>query len=313
VRVFVAGATGAIGRYLVPQLRSAGHEPIATTRSEERASRLRESGVEAVTCDALDRAALVRAVSEARPDAVVHELTAIPHQLNPRNIDREFELTNRLRTEGTRNLIEAAREAGAGRFVAQSVAFIYEPEGDWVKSEDDPTYARAPKGFTETAAAVQELERLVSDAGGTVLRYGLFYGPGTTYASGGALAELVRARRFPVVGAGEARLSFIHLEDAARATVAAVEAGKPGVFNVVDDEPAVAGEWLREYARLLGAKPPRKVPAWLARLAAGQYGVVMMTQMRGASNQKAKAELDWEPTRRTWREGFRAEIAGRAA
>jgi nucleoside-diphosphate-sugar epimerase len=313
MRVFVAGATGAIGRYLVPQLRTAGHEPIAMTRSEERAGRLRESGVEAVAADALDRERVLQAIREARPDAIVHQLTAIPQQLNPRNIDRDFELTNRLRTEGTRNLLDAAREAGAERFVAQSIAFIYEPDGDWVKSEDDPTYSRPPKGFTETTAAVQELERLVLDAGGTVLRYGLFYGPGTTYASDGAVAGLVRARRFPIVGSGDARLSFIHVEDAARATVAALEAARPGVFNVVDDEPAVAGEWLREYAKLLGAKPPWKVPVWMARLAAGQYGVVMMTKMRGASNERAKEQLDWEPTRRSWREGFRAELAGGAA
>ena len=313
MRVFVAGATGVIGRFLVPQLRAAGHEPIAMTRSEERAERLRGSGVEAVAADALDRERVVQAVRDARPDAVVHQLTAIPHRLNPRNVDRDFELTNRLRTEGTRNLLDAAREAGAERLVAQSVAFIYEPDGGWVKSEDDPMYSRAPKGFTETAAALKELERLVLDAGGTVLRYGLFYGPGTTYAADGAVAGLVRARRFPVVGSGEGRLSFIHVEDAARATVAAVERGRPGPLNVVDDEPAVAGDWLREYASLLGAKPPRKVPVWMARLAAGEYGVVMMTRMRGASNERAKQELDWEPTRRSWREGFRAELVGGAA
>jgi nucleoside-diphosphate-sugar epimerase len=288
----------------------AGHVPIAMTRSDESAASLREEGVEAVVADALEPHDLNAAVAGSGAEAIVHQLTAIPPDLDPRSVDKQFKQTNRLRTEGTRNLLEAAREAGITRFVAQSVAFVYEPEGDWVKDEDAPLYREAPKGFSESLAAVVELERLVGGAGGTVLRYGLFYGPGTPYAAGGQVIELIRRRRFPLVGDAQARQSFVHVEDAARATVAAVAlGGGGGLFNIVDDEPAVVAEWLPEVAELVGAAPPRRVPAWLARLAAGEYGVVFMTKLRGASNARARAELAWEPTRRTWREGFRAELS----
>jgi nucleoside-diphosphate-sugar epimerase len=295
----------------MPLLQEAGHEPIALTRSDESAANLRANGVEAVVGDALERDDVKAAVAGSGAEVIVHQLTAIPPDLDLRNVDKDFAQTNRLRTEGTRNLLEAAREAGIHRFVAQSVAFVYEPEGDWVKDEDAPLYRQPPKRFSESFAAIVELERLVRDAGGTVLRYGLFYGPGTSYASDGPVIELIRKRRFPLVGDAEARQSFVHVEDAARAVVAALEADG-GVYNIVDDEPAVAGEWLLEVADLIGARPPRKVPAWLARLAAGEYGVVLMTRLRGASNARARSELAWEPTRRTWREGFRAELAGRA-
>lgn len=313
MRVFVAGATGAIGRPLLPLLQDAGHVPIAMTRSDESAARLRDEGVESVVADALERDDLAAAVAGSGAEAIVHQLTAIPAALNPRNVDKQFEQTNRLRTEGTRNLLEAAGQAGISRFVAQSVAFVYEPEGDWVKHEDAPLYREAPKGFTKSLAAVVELERLVGEAGGTVLRYGLFYGPGTAYATGGQVVELIRKRRYPLVGEAQARHSFVHVEDAARATLAALEADGAGrVYNIVDDDPAVVAEWLPEIANLVGAGPPRSVPAWVARMAAGEYGVVFMTQLRGASNARAKSELAWEPTRRTWREGFRAELSDAA-
>jgi 2-alkyl-3-oxoalkanoate reductase len=308
MRVFVAGATGAVGRPLLRLLQDAGHVPVAMTRSEESAASLREDGVEAVVADALERHDVVAAVAGSGAGAIVHQLTSIPSALNPRNVDKQFKQTNRLRTEGTRNLLEAAREAGISRFVAQSVAFVYEHEGDWVKDENAPLYRQAPKGYTETLSAVMELERLVSGAGGTVLRYGFFYGPGTAYAAGGQVVELIRKRRYPLVGDAQARHSFVHVEDAARAVVAALEAG-PGVYNIVDDDPAVVREWLPEVAELVGARPPRRVPAWVARLAAGEYGVVFMTRLRGASNARARSELPWEPTRRSWREGFRAELA----
>ncbi|MEA2478420.1 MAG: hypothetical protein QOJ07_342 [Thermoleophilaceae bacterium] len=306
MRVFVAGATGAIGRPLVPRLIAAGHEVTAMTRSAAKTAALREAGAEPVVCDALDAEALRAAVVAARPDAVVHQLTDIPAEFSPRRFAAAFEGTDRLRSDGTRNLVAAAQAAGAERIVAQSIAFAYRP-GPGLRTEDDPLLgADAPADFTRTAAAIATLEETVLEAGGTVLRYGQFYGPGTGYAaSDGAIAERVRKRGFPVVGGGGGVMSFVHVDDAADATVAAVEQGKAGVFNVVDDEPAPAREWLPVYADALGAKPPRRVPAWLARLLAGRYMTEAATSMAGASNARARDELGWRPAHASWRQGFR--------
>jgi 2-alkyl-3-oxoalkanoate reductase len=306
--VFVAGATGAIGRRLVPKLLAAGHEVTGLTRSEERAAGLREAGARAVVCDALDEALVREAMREAAPEVVVHQLTALPDR--PGFKDEFFAPTNRLRTEGTRILVAAARDAGARRFIAQSIAFVYEPRGGWVKDEDDPLRAEAPGRVTD---AVRELERSVTQAEGVeglVLRYGFFYGPGTYYAADGATARDVRKRRFPVVGKGEATFSFVHVDDAADATVGALDRGTPGIYNVVDDEPARMREWVPEYARALGAGKPMRVPKWLTRLVAGRGAADMATTMRGASNEKAKRELGWQPRHRSWREGFREELGG---
>ncbi len=305
MRVFVAGASGVIGRPLINLLVAAGHEVVGMTRSQERAEEIRGRGAEAVICDALDGAAVRKAVAGARPEAVIHELTEIPAALNPRKYAEQLAPTNRLRREGTRNLVDAARAAGVGRLIAQSIAFAYPPTGDWVKDEDAPLFVDAPAPMNDVMGAVAELERQVLEWDGIVLRYGYFYGPGSSFAADGFYAGETRRRRFPVVGSGEGRWSFIHVEDAAAATVAALERGKPGVYNIVDDEPARTADWIPAYAAALGAKPPRRVPAWLARVVAGKAGVAAMTTQRGASNAKAKRELGWTPAHASWRDGFK--------
>ena len=304
MRVFVAGATGAIGRPLVAQLIAAGHEVTGMTRSEARAEGIRHAGAAAVVADALDADGVRRAIAGAEPEAVVHQLTDLPQEFGMRQRLGE---TSRLRTEGTRNLLDAARAAGARRFVAQSISFIYSPKAPPVADEDAPTLAGAP-GFGEAVDAVLELERMVTGAEGLeglALRYGFFYGPGTWYARGTKLVRNVERRRFPIVGDGDGIWSFVHVDDAAAATVAAVERGAPGVYNVVDDDPAPMREWLPGLAEALGAKPPRRVPLWLARLAAGKGTTGMTAAMRGASNAKAKRELGWAPRYPSWRQGFR--------
>jgi 2-alkyl-3-oxoalkanoate reductase len=307
MRVFVAGATGAIGRRLVPMLVEAGHDVTGMTRSEDKLDALRAAGCEPVICDALDADAARDAVAAAAPDVVVHQLTAIPRAIDPRRMADDFAPTNRLRREGTRHLVDAALAAGARRVVAQSVAFAYAPHGAWVKSEDDELYVDGPAPFDTTIGALHALETAVRGAEGlegVVLRYGYFYGPGTSYAAEGSIAQQVRARRFPIGGRGTGRWSFIHVDDAARATIAAVEGGPPGVYNVVDDEPAPVSEWLPVYAAALGAAPPRRLPAWLVRLVAGRFAVFGMTQARGASNARARERLGWAPQRPSWRQGF---------
>lgn len=304
MKVFVAGATGAIGRPLVPQLLAAGHEVTGMTRSQESAAALGEAGASAAVVDVFDAAALNAAVADARPEVLVHELTAIPEDLDPRKMEAQFEATNRVRTEGTRNLLAAARSAGARRVVAQSIAFAYAPREGGLHGEDDPIWAEATPIF----AAVQALEDQVLGADaleGLVLRYGFFYGPGTSYALDGGTAETVRKRQFPVMGRGRGEWPFIHIDDAAAATVLAVERGAPGAYNVVDDEPAPLCEWLPVYAEALGAKKPMRVPKLVARLAAGKMATHYGTAMRGASNEKAKRELGWSPRYASWREGFR--------
>jgi nucleoside-diphosphate-sugar epimerase len=306
MKVFVAGASGAIGRPLVRQLLAAGHEVTGMTRREERAEEIRATGAKAVVCDAFDAEALKAAVGEASPEVVVHMLTAIPPRLSTRS-DAALAPTTRLRREGTANLLAAAEAAGARRLVAESVAFLYAPEGDLVKDEEAPLWTDAPTPFGSAVAGIEDLERQVTGSErleGLVLRCGGLYGPGTYLGSGGSQAEDISKRRFPVVGAGDGMFSFAHVEDVAGATVAAVERGDPGIYNVVDDEPAPLREWLPAYAAAIGAKPPRRVPVWLARLVAGAGGATFATELRGASNAKAKRELGWQPRYPSWRDGF---------
>ena len=310
MRVFLAGGTGVIGRALVPQLREAGHDVTAMTRYESRAEKLRDQGVEPVVCDAFDTDGVARAVAAARANVVVNQLTDIPDAINPRKMAEQFETNDRLRTEGTRNLMQAAEAVGARRFVSQSIAWAYAPtEGLW--SEGDRLWDEAPGPWGRSVAAVRALEEatLGSDSvEGVVLRYGLFYGPGTAFASDGSTAAMVRKRAFPVVGRGTAVYSYIQVDDAAGATVAALDHGAPGAYNVVDDDPAMMREWLPKYADALGARPPRRVPRFIVRLAAGKFGLYMSTQLQGATNEKAKRELGWQPRWTSWRQGFQEAL-----
>jgi 2-alkyl-3-oxoalkanoate reductase len=306
MRVFVAGATGAIGTRLVPQLVERGHEVIGTSRSREKADTLRAQGAEPVVLDLLDRDAVREAVAAARPEAIVHQASALAGLSDLKHFDRTFAQTNRLRIEGTDALLAAMREAGVGRLVAQSFAgWPYAREGGPVKTEKDPLDPTPVPAMRETVAAIRHLEQTVTAAGGIALRYGGFYG-----SPEDAQLELVRRRRFPIVGDGGGIWSFVHLEDAAAATVLALERGAPGVYNVVDDEPAAVREWLPALAATIGAKPPHRVPRWLARLVAGESGVVLMTEIRGASNAKAKRELGWSLRYPSWRQGFAAAYRG---
>jgi nucleoside-diphosphate-sugar epimerase len=310
MRVFLAGGTGVIGRALVPQLREAGHDVTAMTRYESRAEKLRDQGVEPVVCDAFDTDGVARAVAAARADVVVNQLTDIPDAINPRKMAEQFETNDRLRTEGTRNLMQAAEAVGARRVVSQSIAWAYAPtEGLW--SEGDRLWDEAPEPWGRSVAAVRALEEatLGSDSvEGVVLRYGLFYGPGTAFARDGSTAAMVRKRAFPVVGRGTAVYSYIQVDDAAGATVAALDHGAPGAYNVVDDDPAMMREWLPKYADALGARPPRRVPRFIVRLAAGKFGLYMSTQLQGATNEKAKRELGWQPRWTSWRQGFQEAL-----
>jgi nucleoside-diphosphate-sugar epimerase len=312
MRVFVAGATGAMGKQLVPRLLDRGHRVIAMTRSESKQAALWDLGAEPVVADALDPDQIAQAVADARPDVIVHELTAIPATLDLRHFDRDFALTNRLRTEGTDHLLSAGRAVGVKRFVAQSyTSWPYARTGGPVKDEDDPLDPNPVREMRESMKAIQHVESAVDAADwteGVVLRYGGFYGPGTSMSAGSEQLELVRKRKFPVVGDGGGVWSFVHIADAAEATVLAVERGRRGIYNVVDDDPAPVAEWLPALAQAIGAPAPRRVPRWVGRLFAGEAGLVMMTEMRGASNAKAKWELGWQPRHATWREGF-AELA----
>lgn len=306
MKVFVAGASGAIGRPLVRQLLAVGHEVTGMTRREENAAAIRAAGAKAVVCDVFDTTALESAVREAAPEVVIHALTSLPPRLDPKSKDA-LAPTNRLRSEGTRDLIAAARAAGARRLIAESVAFFYVAEGDWVKSEDAPAFGEAPGQFGEAARALADLERQVlgtEGLEGIVLRYGWLYGPGTYYSREGSQTADFHKRRMPIVGKGSGIFSFVQVEDAAGATVAAVAHGDPGIYNVVDDEPAALSEWAPVFAEAVGAKKPRRVPVWLARLAAGSAAAEMTTNQRGASNAKAKRELGWQPSYASWRQGF---------
>lgn len=308
MRVFVAGATGAIGKQLVPRLVAAGHEVHGMTRSESKQAVLYEMGALPVVADALDPDEVARAVGRARPDVIVHQLTAIG-ELDLRHFDRAFALTNRLRTEGTDHLLSAGQAVGVRRFVAQSYFAAYARTGGPVKSEEDPFDPSPAREMRETVAAIHHLEEAVLGAQwteGIVLRYGAFYGPGTSLAPGAEQLELIRKRKFPLVGDGGGVWSFIHVADAAEATVAAIERGSRGVYNVVDDDPAPVAEWLPALAQELGAKKPVRVPRFIGRLFAGETGVVMMTELRGASNAKARRELGWRPAHPSVRQGFTA-------
>jgi len=309
MRVFVAGATGVIGRQLVPILIAEGHQVTGMTRSPGKINALRTMGVEPVLADALDSEAVRAAVSGARPDAVIHQLTSLPPRVDPRRIERDFALNDRLRSEGTRILVAAAQAAGARRVLAQSIAFAYAPgPPGTVHREQDPLVLDGPRPFRRSAHAVHDLERAVLDADGVVLRYGYFYGLGSAISPSGSMGEDVSRRRLPIVGRGEGVWSFIHVEDAARATVAALASGRPGTYNVVDDDPAPVSQWLPALADALGAPRPRRVSALIARLAAGSYGVATMTRGQGASNALARRELGWTPAYPSWRDGFRAAL-----
>ena len=308
MRVFVAGASGAIGTRLVPQLIERGHVVIGTFKSPQKEARLPASGAEAIALDLLDAPAVRRAILDAKPEAIVHEATALADGGFSRKLDKTFAQTNRLRTEGTDTLLAAAREAGVQRFVAQSFApYRYAREGGLVKTEDDPLDATPPAGAKETNAAMAHVDQAVTDAGGIALRYGGFYGN-----SDDQVIKLVRKRRFPMIGAGEGVTSWIHLDDAAAATVLAAEHDGAGIYNIVDDEPAPTREWLPALASALGAKPPRHIPAGLVRLIVGEDVVMGQTQARGAANAKAKGELGWTLRYPSWRQGFVAAYASTA-
>jgi nucleoside-diphosphate-sugar epimerase len=312
MRVFLAGAGGAIGRYMVPRLVAGGHEVVAMTRSPNKVDALRDAGAYPVVADGLDRDAVVAAVTGAEPEVVVNQMTALADVTgNPRHFDEEFAVTNALRTKGTDHLLEGARAAGARRLIVQSYAgWPSARVGGPVKTEDDPLDPNPPASMRNSLDAMRSMERVVVEAEGiegVVLRYGGFYGALDDMPP--KFMETIRKRRFPVVGSGAGVWSFIHLDDAAAATVAALDHGGPGIYNVVDDEPAPVAEWLPGFAAAVGAKPPRHVPKWLGRLLAGEAAVSMMTEVRGSSNAKAKRELGWTLRYPSWRQGFRAEFA----
>jgi 2-alkyl-3-oxoalkanoate reductase len=311
MKVFVAGATGAIGKQLVPMLVERGHDVTGMTRTPAKQDLIRRLGAGAVVADALDPGAVAQAVAEAEPEVVIHQLTAIDAGSVRRSIDKAFAQTNRLRTEGTDHLLAAARAAGARRFIAQSFAgWPYKRVGGTIKTEEDPLDDSPPKPVRQTLAGIRYLEDAVTRAEGIeglALRYGGFYGPGTSLGLNpdGEQIEMLLKRRLPVVGSGAGIWSLIHIEDAAAATAAAVERGEAGVYNVVDDEPVPVSVVLPELAKVIGAKPPRHVPRWLGRLVGGEATVILMTEVRGASNAKAKRELGWELRYPSWRLGFR--------
>jgi nucleoside-diphosphate-sugar epimerase len=307
VRVFVAGATGVLGRPVVRALLAAGHHVTGMTRRPERAAALEQQGATAAVADAFDAAALERVVVAARPEVVVHLLTDIPTALDVRRYDERMAGNDRIRVEGTRNIVAAARAAGARRIVAESIAFAYAHQGGWIKDEDAPLFTDAPGAMARMVGALGSLESAVTGSGveAVVLRFGWLYGPGTSYAaSDGGQAGEVRRRRYPIVGRGHGVTSFVHVDDAAAAVLAALD-GPPGTYNIVDDEPARQRDWLPDYAEALGAPRPRRVPRWVASLAVGRMVVTMATGLRGASNARAKADLGWRPRHATWREGFR--------
>ncbi len=315
MNVFIAGATGALGTQLVPMLVADGHDVVGMMRTEAKHDQLLGLGARPVVADALDADAVKRAVGEAQPDVIVHELTAIPPAIDMRHVDREFALTNRLRVEGTDHLLSAGQSVGVKRFVAQSHAALpYARIGGPIKREDAPLDEHPVAAMREAFEAIRHLETAVVGVQGAealVLRYGWLYGSGTSTALDppGNQIELLRKRRFPIVGRGTGIWSFVHVTDAAAATVAAVEGGPAGIYNVVDDEPAPVSDFLPVLAAAVGAKPPRRVPRWVGRLAAGEWAVVAMTEIRGASNEKAKRELGWQLRYPSWRQGFAKGLA----
>ena len=309
MRVFVAGTSGAVGSRLLPLLVSAGHAVVGLTRTSAKADAIRRGGGEAAVADAFNRAAIVEAVVVAKPDVIVHEMTSSAAN-DLRRFDRSFSVTNRLRTEGLQNLLAAAKQAGTPRIVVQSFCgWPYARIGGQVKSEEDPLDPEPPRELRRTLEAIRYLESAVTgspDIEGVVLRYGAFYGPGTGLLDGLTIDQL-RRRRVPLIGDANGWWSLLHIDDAAAATATAVERGAPGIYNIVDDEPAPVREWLPAVAAMLGARPPRHIPKWLARIAAGEHIVAMMTEARAGSNAKAKRDLSWQPVHSSWREGF-AEV-----
>ena len=309
MKVLVAGSTGAIDKSLVPHLIETGHEVVGLVRTPQKARNVEALGAKAIVADALDKEALTTAIRKAEPEVIVHQLTALAGiSGNFKKVDEEFALTNRFRTEVTDTMLTAARLVGARRFIAQSFCgWPFAREGGSIKTEEDPLDPHPPASFRQTLAAIRYLEdavRQATDVHALALRYGLLYGPGTGIAQDGAIVDLVRRRRLPVVGDGAGFWSFIHVQDAAQATAAAMDRGTPGVYNVVDDEPAPVSSWLPFLADVLGSKPPRRVPVWLARLLIGDGGVSMMTRIRGGSNAKAKDQLGWQLIHSSWRRGF---------
>ncbi len=315
MRVLLAGATGAIGRRLVPRLVEVGHQVTAMTRSKEKLGELYELGAEPILCDVFDAGRLGSVVAKAKPDAVINQLTDLPQSLNPRKLGEYYAANNRVRREGTSNLLSAALGAGVRRFLVQGAAYWYAPTGGAVKTEEAPLYLDAPAPIGSAVETIKEVEDAVLSADGidgVVLRYGMFYGPRTWYAKDGDVGRKVRKRRYPMIGHGEGMYSFIHVDDAASATVAALERARPGVYNVVDDDPATAAEWMPLYAEALGAKRPPRVPAFPARVIAGDALVTWMLGLRGASNDKIKEELGWRPQYESWRRGFFEDVTALA-
>jgi nucleoside-diphosphate-sugar epimerase len=315
MRILVAGATGAVGSRLLPLLVSAGHSVVGLTRSSGKADAIRRAGGEAGVADALNRAATVEAVAKARPDVIVHEMTSLAGASDLRRFDRTFAATNRLRTEGLVNLLAAAKQAGTPRIVAQSFCgWPYARTGGPVKSEDDPLDPEPPRGLRRSFEAIRFLEHGVttsSEIAGIVLRYGAFYGPGTGLFEA-QMVDQLRRRRVPLIGDGNGWWSLLHVDDAAAATAIAVERARPGIYNIVDDEPAPVRDWLPALASMLGAKPPRRIPRWLARIVAGEHIVTLMTEARAGSNAKAKRDLGWQPKHASWRQGFAEVLSQRA-
>ena len=313
MKILVAGATGAVGRRLVPLLVAGGHRVVATTRTPDKLNNLRSMGAEPVLMDGLDREEVIKAVTSSRPDVIVHQMTALASMRSLKKFDEQFALTNRLRIEGTSHLVAAAELAGTRKFVAQSYAgWRIERDGGRVKTEADPLDPHPPLVVARTLEAIQMLERIVSTTAGLngmALRYGSLYGPGTSISADGEIVELIRQRKFPLIGGGAGVWSFIHVDDAARATQLAIERGAPGIYNIVDDEPAEVSEWLPDLARALGAKPPYRLPAWIGRFAIGEAGILMMTGVRGSSNAKAKRAFGWQPEYASWRDGFRRGLS----
>jgi 2-alkyl-3-oxoalkanoate reductase len=312
MRVLVAGATGAVGRSLIPELRRRGHDVFGTTRNMSKADVVSISGAQPVRMDGLDQADVFETVRRLQPEAIIHQMTSLANTRSLRNFDKVFERTNQLRTRGTGYLIAAARQAGTRHLIVQSfTGWPNTRHGSAVKTETDPFDPTPPAAMKQTLDAIREQEQAVlsiSDLHAVVLRYGAFYGPGTSITSGGDIVEMVRRRRFPIIGNGAGVWSFIHMEDVAAATAQALEGGPSGVYNIVDDDPAPVRVWLPELALILDARPPSYVPEWVARLLVGESGVSMMTRIRGSSNEKARRLLGWSPIYSSWREGFRQEL-----
>lgn len=315
MRILLAGASGVVGRPLLPRLVGEGHEVTGLTRRPERAKTIRASGADAVVCDVLDREQIRTVAVASRPEIVIQHLTDLPPNLNPRNMKRAYDANDRLRSAGSANLLAAAVAAGSRRYIAQNVCFAYAPIGGTVKDESAPLFTDAPPPFDRSARVYQEMETRITEAPGLeslVLRFGFWYGPGTSYDTDGYLAREVRRRRFPIIGGGGGIFSFVHIDDVVEATMRALEHGGGGAYNVCDDEPAPVHEWLPAYAEALGAKSPLRVPRWLARPFVGSFATRMMTELRGASNAKAKRELNWQPRYPSWRTGFVTALPAKA-